>query len=138
MIRHILNALAAAMALTGFCAAAFADDPVMLRYGDPGPTDAAIHTLLVGPWADKVNKEGAGALDVHVFVGYSLVNMVNTLDRVADGVADMAFCILGPVSSQFPRPWSRPCRSRRPMATRPAWRCSGFTKKASSPTSGRR
>ncbi len=103
MIRQTLTALAAATALTGFAAAAFADEPVMLRYGDPGPTDAAIHTFLVGPWADKVNKEGAGVLDVHVFVGYSLVNMVNTLDRVADGVADMAFCILGPVSSQFPK-----------------------------------
>jgi TRAP-type C4-dicarboxylate transport system substrate-binding protein len=40
---------------------------------------------------------------VKVFVGYSLVNMVNTLDRVTDGVADLAFCILGPVSSQFPK-----------------------------------
>jgi TRAP-type C4-dicarboxylate transport system substrate-binding protein len=83
--------------------AALADEPVQLRYGDPGPTDASIHTDLVAPWADKVNKESGGTLDVKVFVGYSLVNMVNTLDRVANGVADLAFCILGPVSSQFPK-----------------------------------
>lgn len=103
MIRRSFCLFAAAAALTASSLAAFADEPVMLRYGDPGPTDAAIHTKLVGPWADKVNKEGGGAIDVHVFVGYSLVNMVNTLDRVADGVADIAFCILGPVSSQFPK-----------------------------------
>jgi TRAP-type C4-dicarboxylate transport system substrate-binding protein len=103
MIRRMLCFLAAAAATAALGASAFADEPVMLRYGDPGPPDASIHTDLIGPWADKVNKEGAGALDVHVFVGYSLVNMVNTLDRVADGVADLAFCILGPVSSQFPK-----------------------------------
>jgi TRAP-type C4-dicarboxylate transport system substrate-binding protein len=103
MIRRSLCVFAAAAALASSSFAALADEPVMLRYGDPGPTDASIHTDLVAPWADKVNKEGGGTLDVHVFVGYSLVNMVNTLDRVADGVADLAFCILGPVSSQFPK-----------------------------------
>lgn len=102
MVRRILSALAAGTVFA-VIASASADEPVMLRYGDPGPPDASIHTNLIGPWADKVNKEGAGVLDVHVFVGYSLVDMVNTLDRVADGVADMAFCILGPVSSQFPQ-----------------------------------
>lgn len=103
MIRHSLSILAAAAVLTAFTAAAFAEDPVVLRFGDPGPPDASIHTDLVGPWADKVNKEAGGALNVQVFVGYSVVNMTNTLDRVENGVADIAFCILGPVSSQFPQ-----------------------------------
>jgi TRAP-type transport system periplasmic protein len=99
-IRDLLVTIAA---LLSFSSVAFAEEPVLLRYGDPGPPTASIHTDLIAPWAEKVNKEGAGALDVKVFVGYSLVNMVNTLDRVADGVADLAFCILGPVSSQFPK-----------------------------------
>lgn len=99
-IRDLLVTTAALLSLSS---AAFAEEPVLLRYGDPGPPTASIHTDLIAPWAEKVNKEGAGALDVKVFVGYSLVNMVNTLDRVADGVADLAFCILGPVSSQFPK-----------------------------------
>ena len=102
MIRRIL-CLVAAAALAAVSAAAFAEEPLLLRYGDPGPPDATIHTDLIGPWAEKVNKESGGALNVKVFVGYSLVNMLNTLDRVADGVADFAFCILGPVSSQFPQ-----------------------------------
>ena len=74
-----------------------------LRYGDPGPPDATIHTDLVAPWAEKVNKESGGTLNIKVFAGYTLVNMLNTLDRVTNGVADFAFCILGPVSSQFPK-----------------------------------
>ncbi|HEX4193361.1 MAG TPA: TRAP transporter substrate-binding protein [Stellaceae bacterium] len=102
MIRRVLS-IAAGAAVFMTMGAALADEPVQLRYGDPGPTDASIHTDLVAPWADKVNKESGGTLDVKVFVGYSLVNMVNTLDRVANGVADLAFCILGPVSSQFPK-----------------------------------
>jgi TRAP-type transport system periplasmic protein len=100
---RIRDLLVTTAALLSFSSAAFAEEPVLLRYGDPGPPTASIHTDLIAPWAEKVNKEGAGALDVKVFVGYSLVNMVNTLDRVADGVADLAFCILGPVSSQFPK-----------------------------------
>jgi TRAP-type transport system periplasmic protein len=103
MIRRLLS-LAAAMVLTSVATApAFADEPLLLRYGDPGPADASIHTDLIKPWSEKVNKESGGALNVQVFVGYSLVNMLNTLDRVENGVADMAFCILGPVSSQFPK-----------------------------------
>jgi TRAP-type transport system periplasmic protein len=103
MIRRFLSFVAAMAALGAVATAAFADGPVQLRYGDPGPADASIHTDLVAPWAAKVNKESEGTLDVKVFVGYSLVNMVNTLDRVSNGVADFAFCILGPVSSQFPK-----------------------------------
>jgi len=105
MIRHtqILLSAATILAAASLCTAAYAEEPVLLRYGDPGPPTASIHTDLIKPWSEKVNKEAGGALDVKVFVGYSLVNMVNTLDRVADGVADLAFCILGPVSSQFPK-----------------------------------
>ena len=103
MNRRTLTLLGAVTAFAGVSGTAFAEESILLRYGDPGPPTASIHTNLIAPWAEKVNKEGAGALDVKLFVGYSLVNMVNTIDRVADGVADIAFCILGPVSSQFPK-----------------------------------
>ncbi len=103
MIRNILSLLVAATAITAVSSAAFAEEPILLKYGDPGPPTASIHMDLIKPWSEKVNKEGAGAVHVKVFVGYSLVNMRNTLDRVENGVADIAFCILGPVSSQFPQ-----------------------------------
>ena len=103
MIRRTVLLLAAATAITTVSAAAFADGPILLKYGDPGPPNASIHTDLIQPWSEKVNKEGAGLLNVKVYVGYSLVDMRNTLDRVENGVADLAFCILGPVSSQFPK-----------------------------------
>jgi len=98
-----LPVLAIATAITAASAVAFADEPILLKYGDPGPPTASIHTDLIKPWSEKVNKESGGTLNVKVFVGYSLVDMRNTLDRVENGVADFAFCILGPVSSQFPK-----------------------------------
>jgi TRAP-type C4-dicarboxylate transport system substrate-binding protein len=103
MIRSALSFFAGAMSFAALAAPAFADEPMQLRYGDPGPVDASIHTDLVQPWADQVTKDSGGTLNIKVFAGYTLVNMVNTLDRVSNGVADFAFCILGPVSSQFPK-----------------------------------
>jgi TRAP-type C4-dicarboxylate transport system substrate-binding protein len=101
MMRSTLVPLVAAAALTA-ASAAFAE-PVLLKYGDPGPPNASIHTDLIQPWSEKVNKESGETLNVRVYAGYSLVDMRNTLDRVQNGVADFAFCILGPVSSQFPK-----------------------------------
>ncbi|HXS42409.1 MAG TPA: TRAP transporter substrate-binding protein [Stellaceae bacterium] len=101
MMRSTLLPLAAAAALT-VASAAFAE-PLLLKYGDPGPPTASIHTDLIQPWSDKVSKESGGTLNVRVYAGYSLVDMRNTLDRVENGVADFAFCVLGPVSSQFPK-----------------------------------
>jgi TRAP-type transport system periplasmic protein len=102
MMQKLLPALVAAAAL-GTAAAAWADEPMALKYGDPGPPTASIYKDLIKPWSEQVTKESNGTLNVKVFVGYSLVNMRNTYDRVANGVADFAFCILGPVSSQFPK-----------------------------------
>ena len=102
MVSRIVSVLASA-AITVVATAASADEPILLKYGDPGPPTASIHTDVIKPWSEKVSKESDGTLNVKVFVGYSLVDMRNTLDRVENGVADFAFCILGPVSSQFPK-----------------------------------
>ncbi|MGH7034970.1 MAG: TRAP transporter substrate-binding protein DctP [Stellaceae bacterium] len=103
MIRRAPLLFLLATAAIGLSAAPSSADPILLKYGDPGPPTAAIHKFVIAPWAEKVNKEAAGLLNVKVYVGYSLVDMRNTLDRVENGVADFAFCILGPVSSQFPK-----------------------------------
>jgi TRAP-type transport system periplasmic protein len=96
-------AFVAAAATMAVATAAFANEPILLKYGDPGPPTATISADLIVPWSQKVTKASDGTLKVKDYVGYSLVNMVNTLDRVENGVADIAFCILGPVSSQFPQ-----------------------------------
>jgi TRAP-type transport system periplasmic protein len=102
MTRRILPLVAAA-ALTAYSAAACAAGPTPLRFGYPNPPNTSQNTDLIQPWTQKVNKEADGLFHVNVFVGNTLVNMRDTLDRVENGVADIAFCILGPVSSQFPQ-----------------------------------
>ncbi len=103
MIRRILPFLAVATAIAGFSATACAAGPVQLRFGYPNPPNTDQNIELIQPWTQKVNKEAAGLFRVKVYVGNSLVSMRDTLDRVETGVADIGFCILGPVSSQFPQ-----------------------------------
>src|SRR6185312_1471718 len=103
MMRSILRSLAVSTVITGFSAAAYAAGPVELRFGFPNPPSSEQYTDMVKPWAEKVNKEAGDLFHVKVFVGSSLVNMHNTLDRVETGVVNMGFCVLGPVSSQFPK-----------------------------------
>lgn len=93
----------AALALATSAPLAYAASPLLLKYGDPGPPTASIHTQVIDPWSQKVTKESDGTLDVQVFQGQSLVSMLNAYDRVLNGVADFAFCILGPISTQVPR-----------------------------------
>ena len=95
--------MAVALALTTNAPIAHAADPILLKYGDPGPPTASIHTRVIDPWSKKVTKESAGTLNVEVFQGQSLVSMRNAYDRVLNGVADFAFCIVGPISTQVPR-----------------------------------
>jgi TRAP-type C4-dicarboxylate transport system substrate-binding protein len=103
MMRSILRSLAVSTAIMGFSAAAYAAGPIELRFGFPNPPSSEQYTDMVKPWAEKVNKEAGDLFHVKVFVGSSLVNMHNTLDRVETGVVNMGFCVLGPVSSQFPK-----------------------------------
>ena len=80
-----------------------AAEPILLKYGDPGPPTASIHTQVIDPWSKKVTKDSDGTLNVEVFQGQTLVSMRNAYDRVLNGVADFAFCIVGPISTQVPR-----------------------------------
>jgi TRAP-type transport system periplasmic protein len=89
-------------------AMAFATGPAaaevpLIKFAAPSPPKSSIYRKLEKPWVEKVTKEANGALKIKLYVGFSLVNMRNTLDRVENGVADIAFCILGPVSRQFPK-----------------------------------
>jgi TRAP-type C4-dicarboxylate transport system substrate-binding protein len=92
-----------ALALAIDARLADAAEPILLKYGDPGPPTASIHTQVIDPWSKKVSKESGGTLNVEVFQGQTLVSMRNAYDRVLNGVADFAFCIVGPISTQVPR-----------------------------------
>lgn len=102
-LRRALRSVAIAAVLMTGAAAARADAPILLRFGYPNPpTTDQYHDLIEG-WTQKLNSDAGDLFHVQVFAGNTLINMNSTLDRVQDGVADIAFCVLGPVSSLFPQ-----------------------------------
>lgn len=101
--RSILRCLAVAAALTTWSAAASAEGPAVLRFGYPNPPNTDQYHDLIEGWTQKVNSDANGLFRVQIFAGSTLIDMRSTLDRVEDGVADIAFCVLGPVSSLFPQ-----------------------------------
>lgn len=103
MTRRILPFVAVATALMAYSAAASAAGPIQLRFAYPNPPTASQYSDFIVPLAKKLNKDGAGTFHVKLFVGHTLVSTRNCLDRVEHSVADIAFCILGPVSRQFPQ-----------------------------------
>jgi TRAP-type C4-dicarboxylate transport system substrate-binding protein len=82
---------------------AAAADPVEIKFANPGVPNGAVAMRIITPLAQRLNRLGEGAIEVKVFTGPTLANYGNVFDRVVNGVADMAFGLLGPVSSQFPR-----------------------------------
>lgn len=103
MIRRMVSLLAVATAIAIFSFAACAAAPVQLRFGYPNPPESSQYTDFILPWTQKVNKEAGGMFKIHVYAGESLLNMRDTLDDVENGVAEIGFCVLGPVSRQFPQ-----------------------------------
>jgi TRAP-type C4-dicarboxylate transport system substrate-binding protein len=94
---------AVAVALMIGAASARADGPTLLRFGYPNPPNTEQYHNLIEGWTNKLNSDAGDLFHVQIFAGSTLVDMRSTLDRVTDGVADIAFCVLGPVSSLFPQ-----------------------------------
>jgi TRAP-type transport system periplasmic protein len=101
--RRILRFVAIAAVLMTWSAAARADGPTLLRFGYPNPPNTEQYHDLIEGWTQKLNSDAGELFRVQIFAGSTLINMNSTLDRVQDGVADIAFCVLGPVSSLFPQ-----------------------------------
>jgi TRAP-type transport system periplasmic protein len=77
-------------------------DPVQLKFAYPSAPNNALFQAMQG-WADDVNKESAGAVDIKVLPGGVIGDNSNMYDRVTGGVADIGFAVFGPISSVFPK-----------------------------------
>jgi TRAP-type C4-dicarboxylate transport system substrate-binding protein len=85
------------------CASVAAADPVQLKFANPGVPVGPLMSRIFTPLAEHINKAGDGEAEVKVFSGPSLANYANVYDRVLNGVADIAFGLLGPTSASFPK-----------------------------------
>jgi TRAP-type C4-dicarboxylate transport system substrate-binding protein len=97
-----MNKVAVVAALAALVPAAAFADAVELKYVVQPPPQASINARAAVPWVDEVMKDAGGTIDIKVFYG-NIANMANSYDRLLNGVADMAYGILGPISGQFPK-----------------------------------
>ncbi len=96
-------AVAAAVAtMLAFAAPGKAAEPMQLKFASPGPPVGAIFRGL-SAFAADLDKEAGGTLDVKMFAGASIANFGNVYDRTINGVADIGWGIIGPISSLFPK-----------------------------------
>ncbi|HWE73868.1 MAG TPA: TRAP transporter substrate-binding protein [Stellaceae bacterium] len=93
--------LAAAGLATIAAVPAFAD-PMQIKFAYPSAPNNALFQGMQG-WADDVNKEAAGAIEIKIIPGGVIGDNSNMFDRVTGGVADIGFAVFGPVSSVFPK-----------------------------------
>lgn len=93
--------VAAALALAPL--AGHAAEPITLKFGNPGSPNGHVSNFIIKPWVKKVNDEAKGMFSVQLFSGPALGHFPQIYDRVLNGVADIAFGLLGPISRQFPQ-----------------------------------
>jgi TRAP-type C4-dicarboxylate transport system substrate-binding protein len=98
-----MRASLASLGVALLAAQAAAADPVPLKFANPGPPKGYVAVTFTDPWAERVNKAAEGSIEIKVFAGPGLGTYQNIYDRTLNGIADMAFGLLGPISSQFPR-----------------------------------
>ena len=78
-------------------------EPVSLKLANPGPPQGPVSMRIFMPLADRIAKATDGEVEVKIFSGPTLANFGNVYDRVLNGVADIAFGLLGPTSAAFPK-----------------------------------
>ncbi len=79
----------------------FADEPVKLKFATLSPGDGPLNMRALHPWADRVNAQGKGVVELDVRDGYAIANYDNVYNRVLDDVIQIAFTVTGAISGKF-------------------------------------
>ena len=93
--------IAAGVALSAVSGPGWADEPITLRFAVPGASPmSTTFTGVVQPWAARVEADSDGTLKLPAF--FNIANFANVYDRVANGVAELGYIVLGPLGGKFP------------------------------------
>lgn len=102
-MRFKFRSIASALLLAGAMQATFAAD-VTLRFHQMLPSQAAIPSKAIAPWAEKVEKESGGRIKVQQFPSMQLGGKPPELfDQAKDGVVDVIWTVLGYTPGRFPK-----------------------------------
>ncbi|MBR1297365.1 TRAP transporter substrate-binding protein [Bradyrhizobium sp. AUGA SZCCT0042] len=83
-----------------FCSSALAE-PVTLRLGAPAPARAHLNVRIFGPWSEKVTQASEGTLKIEFVPGGVLGTEGQLIERVKNGVVDIAYDIPGYYPGRF-------------------------------------
>lgn len=101
--RNILKTAAAAVAFGAFATSAFAAD-VTLRMHQFLPAQANVPKNILDVWADKIEAESGGRIEIQRFPAMQLGGKPPQLiDQAIDGVADIVWTVAGYTPGRFPR-----------------------------------
>jgi len=102
-MRFGLKSVVATTALAAVAQWALAAE-VTLRFHQLLPPQATIPARAIAPWAEKVEKESGGRIDVQVFPSMQLGGKPPELfDQAKDGVVDLVWTVLGYTPGRFPK-----------------------------------
>ena len=96
-------------ALTAFCLAALcgarlaAADETTLIFATANAGESHPNALFMHPWAQAINADGKGVLNIDVRDGTAIANATNAYDRVLDDVIQIGWILQNDVAGKFPR-----------------------------------
>ncbi|EUB98179.1 Extracellular solute-binding protein, family 7 [Rhizobium sp. CF080] len=86
-----LKLLATGVLAMGLCTAAVADEPIHLRIAVDSPSRGNVCVGYMDVWAKKIEAESQGRIKTELVCDGLLGKVGNSIDRVAAGVADIAW-----------------------------------------------
>src|ERR1700685_1958463 len=90
------------LAVLGAIGTARADEPTLLFATTNAPT-TRLNMQFLHPWAEAINADGKGAVQIDTRDGTSIANFENYYDRVTSNVVQISWGLLSTVAGKFPR-----------------------------------
>jgi TRAP-type transport system periplasmic protein len=94
-----LTVLLAVLLATG---AARAEERVLMFATTNAPT-AHLNVQFLHPWAEAINQDGKGVVQLDIRDGTAIASVANYYDRVTTGVVQISWGLLSTVAGKFPR-----------------------------------
>jgi TRAP-type C4-dicarboxylate transport system substrate-binding protein len=98
-----MRVFGAAVAACALMIGAANADPVQLKFAFIGTPQDAMNQHGMLKWANLINQESGGEVEVKIFNGPVLGTLQNVYDRLTNGVVEIAFATVGPIVTQFPK-----------------------------------
>ncbi|HEY3916349.1 MAG TPA: TRAP transporter substrate-binding protein [Stellaceae bacterium] len=95
--------------ITAFCLAVLlvsrvaSADETTLIFATANPGDTHPNALFMHPWAQSLNADGKGVVQIDVRDGTAIANATNAYDRVLDDVVQIGWILQNDVAGKFPR-----------------------------------